>query len=219
MTEEPGGGWCAPPNITCLCGAILDEGESGQHRCPLPILDDVLDMPPYTVARRLVHSVWCPFPGLRMMATDHPVWGQFVETWRLAQRNGCDQPAWEYSGPVPEQGARQATASSAQPEDTCGRCGGPHVPWTAPSPLWNQVMRGGCINGDEPYRGIVCTVCFAELAEQQGVATRWRMFAEEVSVPLQTVTPSGRTWDGEGWRWRTLPTTEKGPGDVTTEVG
>lgn len=88
------------------------------------------------------------------------------------------------------------------PEATCGRCGGPNVTWSAPSPLWNAVMRGGSINGAEEFDGIVCPVCFAQLAEERGIAKLWRFSAEVVLAELETVTPSGRTWDEAAWRWR-----------------
>lgn len=72
--------------------------------------------------------------------------------------------------------------------------------WTAPSPLWNQVMRGGDINGaPEPYGGIVCPSCFATLAEDAGIASLWRFTAERVHVELQTVTPTGRVWNADTW--------------------
>lgn len=89
------------------------------------------------------------------------------------------------------------------PENTCGRCGGPNVPWSAPSPLWNEVMRGGDINATdtENHKGIVCPTCFAILAQEAGVADLWRLSAERVHVPLQTVTPSGRTWNEQTWLW------------------
>lgn len=74
--------------------------------------------------------------------------------------------------------------------------------WCAPSPLWNAVMRGGSVNGVEEFDGIVCPVCFAQLAEQRGIASVWRLSAEQVHVPLETVTPSGRTWDSDAWLWR-----------------
>lgn len=83
-------------------------------------------------------------------------------------------------------------------EAICQRCGGPNIVWFAPSPLWNAVMRGGSINGDEEH-GIVCPICFAALAEERGIATCWRLDAEAVNVELETVTPSGRVWDGRRW--------------------
>lgn len=73
--------------------------------------------------------------------------------------------------------------------------------WTAPSPLWNQVMRGGDINGVELHGGVVCPSCFAALAEEAGVAQSWRFTAEVIHAELQTVTPSGRVWNDATWLW------------------
>lgn len=87
------------------------------------------------------------------------------------------------------------------PEARCGRCGNPNVQWVAPSPLWNAVMRGGDIDGAEQYDGIVCPTCFALLAEAAGVASGWRLIAQDIRVVLQTRTPSGRVWDEESWLW------------------
>lgn len=87
------------------------------------------------------------------------------------------------------------------PEHHCARCGGPNITWHAPSPLWNEVMRGGDINAAELYDGIVCPVCFAQLAEAQGIAGLWRVDAARVAVPLVTTTPSGRVWNAETWMW------------------
>jgi hypothetical protein len=87
------------------------------------------------------------------------------------------------------------------PEARCNRCGGPNVTWCAPSPLWNEVMRGGDINGPWQYDEIICPTCFAVLAEEAGVASRWRLCAERVTRPLQLVTPSGRTWNAQAWLW------------------
>lgn len=87
------------------------------------------------------------------------------------------------------------------PEDTCHRCGGPNLTWFAPSPLWNEVMRGGDINGADLFDGIVCPTCFAVLAEEAGIAQFWRFSAGRVHRPLQTVTPSGRVWNEGTWLW------------------
>lgn len=88
------------------------------------------------------------------------------------------------------------------PERSCNRCGGCNVAWSAPSPLWNQVMRGGDINaGYEDFAGIVCPTCFAVLAQEAGVAELWRFYAERVHVELATVTPSGRVWNERTWLW------------------
>lgn len=95
----------------------------------------------------------------------------------------------------------QAAIDDSHPESYCHRCGGPNVVWTVPSPLWNQVMRGGDINGPELHDGIVCPACFVYLAEQGNIATGWRLVPTAVHTPLQTITPSGRVWDGEKWLW------------------
>jgi hypothetical protein len=93
-------------------------------------------------------------------------------------------------------------SSDEGPEATCRRCGGPNITWSAPSPLWNAVMRGGDINADDDFGGIVCPVCFGQLAQERGVASMWRLDAEHVQVKLPTVTPSGRVWDPQRWLWR-----------------
>lgn len=88
------------------------------------------------------------------------------------------------------------------PELRCNRCGRQNVSWSAPSPLWNQVMRDGDINKvPELFAGIICTACFGALAEEAGIARRWRFYAEVVNVPLATVTPSGRVWNEKTWLW------------------
>lgn len=86
-------------------------------------------------------------------------------------------------------------------ESYCHRCSGPNIVWSAPSPLWNKVMRGDDINGKEIFDGIVCPVCFAFLAQDAGVAFGWRMAAVDVCVELKTRTPSGRTWNQKEWMW------------------
>lgn len=87
------------------------------------------------------------------------------------------------------------------PEQTCHRCGGPNITWSAPSPLWNEVMRGGDINDAELYDGIVCPICFVQLTEERGIASLWRLYPQRVHVPLMQVTPSGRTWNAQQWLW------------------
>lgn len=87
------------------------------------------------------------------------------------------------------------------PERHCHRCGGPNLPWSAPSPLWNEVMRGGNIHGDEIFDGIVCPTCFMVLAERYGIAELWRLSATRVHRTLQTVTPSGRVWNEQTWKF------------------
>jgi hypothetical protein len=88
------------------------------------------------------------------------------------------------------------------PEADCRRCLGPNITWSAPSPLWNAVMRGGSINGDDEFGGIVCPTCFGDLAEQRGIARTWRLTADVVLVELETVTPSGRVWNEAAGLWR-----------------
>ncbi len=39
------------------------------------------------------------------------------------------------------------------------------------------------------------------LAEERGVANRFRVTAEVVNVALETVTPTGRVWDEEKFLW------------------
>lgn len=103
-------------------------------------------------------------------------------------------------------GFRRGGIASGEPgpgdETHCHRCGGPNRPWSAPSPLWNEVMRGGSINGDEIHDGIVCPTCFVVLAEEAGVASLWRLAAERITAELETVTPSGRVYDWTTWMWR-----------------
>ena len=91
--------------------------------------------------------------------------------------------------------------SDGSPENHCNRCGGPNVSWSAPSPLWNAVMREGSIDGPWEYGEIICPTCFFVLAQERGVATRFRVEGEAL-VPLETVTPSGRTWDAGAGLWQ-----------------
>ncbi len=93
------------------------------------------------------------------------------------------------------------------PESVCGRCRGENRPWSAPSPLWNAVMRGGSIlnDGDEPYGGIICAACFIVLAGERIGAELWHLDAQRVPVELETVTPSGRVWDDVAWLWKDTP--------------
>lgn len=84
--------------------------------------------------------------------------------------------------------------SAGHVEATCRRCQGPNVSWTAPSPLWNLVMRGGAIDGVDRFDGIVCPTCFVVVAEDARLASRWYVSADRVALPLQTVLPDGRVW-------------------------
>jgi hypothetical protein len=85
--------------------------------------------------------------------------------------------------------------------EDCKRCGAANPPWSAPSPLWNAVMRGGSINGTPEFADMVCATCFMVLAEEAGIACNWRVMPETVNANLETVTPSGRVWDAKRWLW------------------
>jgi len=86
--------------------------------------------------------------------------------------------------------------------ERCRRCHGPNVVWTAPSPLWNLVMRGNDIDGPIRFADLVCIQCFIELAEEAGVHPhRWRIYADPEPEGLVKTTPSGRIWDSSRWLW------------------
>lgn len=95
----------------------------------------------------------------------------------------------------------QAVEPEREDAEDCQRCGGNNPSWSAPSPLWNAVVRGGSIDGHPMFRDMLCIRCFVELAEGAGVARNWRLSATDVAVPLETVTPSGRVWNDETWLW------------------
>lgn len=117
----------------------------------------------------------------------------------------------------PAEGTERGEAVE-HPERLCWRCGGPNISWSAPSPLWNQVMRGGDINGSEIHNGIVCPTCFAILAQEAGVADLWRFYSERVHVPLQTVTPNGRVWNPDTWLWDGPPPTARERGKAVEDA-
>lgn len=91
------------------------------------------------------------------------------------------------------------SAKSTHPESYCHRCGGPNTTWSAPSPLWNAVMRAE--DGSDEFDGIVCPVCFALLAETRVSAAGWRLTAERVDAEMATTTRDGRVWDEDAWLW------------------
>jgi hypothetical protein len=62
-------------------------------------------------------------------------------------------------------------------------------------------MRGGSIDGPWEFGELICPTCFVVLAEERGIASGWRIEAEHVAVELETVTPSGRTWDAGRRLW------------------
>lgn len=63
------------------------------------------------------------------------------------------------------------------------------------------MRENGSIDGEELFDGIVCPTCFTLLATVKGVADTWYLVADEVLVPLETVTPSGRVWSDELRLW------------------
>ena len=115
----------------------------------------------------------------------------------------------ENPSPSAEQGAM-----GGHPEDNCDRCGRPFAPWTAPSPLWNTVMRTDGVD----LWPVVCPVCFVDVAVEKGVAPRtgWRMYCATPLVSLPTTTPDGRVWDEGSWLW-VAPAPPGKPGDGLPE--
>lgn len=108
---------------------------------------------------------------------------------------------------------RSGTEGEDDTETRCRRCNGPNVSWSAPSPLWNAVMRGGSIDGPWEFGELICPTCFAVLAEERGIADGWKVAATTVHVPLETVTPSGRVWDESVGLWVLPESPERQPDD------
>lgn len=102
---------------------------------------------------------------------------------------------------------RKVVPYTEHPEDHCNRCGGPNVSWVAPSPLWNAVMRGGCIDGPQEFSEIICPTCFFVLAVERGIAYEFQVDGHSL-VPLQTITPSGRIWDSSTRLWEEVETSD-----------
>ena len=102
---------------------------------------------------------------------------------------------------------RDQIIAALQPQDeqpgaeTCKRCGNTTAIWSASSPLWNAVMRGGSIDGEPLFDDMVCATCFMQLAEEQGIASVFRVTADKINLELETVTPSGRVWDERSFLW------------------
>lgn len=89
----------------------------------------------------------------------------------------------------------------ADPE-TCNHCGGRNVVWSAPSPLWNLVMRHNDINGEPLHHDLVCIPCFVQIAGDAGIEGVWRVAVDPEPKGLIKVTPSGRVWDEKANLWR-----------------
>lgn len=109
--------------------------------------------------------------------------------------------------------ALAALTPSALSGEHCQRCGHNNPSWSAPSPLWNAVIRGGSIDGEPKFDDMVCAACFMELAEQQGIASDWTVKARNVAVPLETTTPSGRVWDEDKGLWVSAVSGDAGEGE------
>lgn len=88
--------------------------------------------------------------------------------------------------------------------EQCRRCDGPNVIWSAPSPLWNLVMRENDINGRIQFRDLVCMKCFIELAAERGITRQWRLTVAPEPDGLIYETPSGRVWNDRTWLWEAL---------------
>jgi hypothetical protein len=123
--------------------------------------------------------------------------------WHPSEFDGNRKITEEWYAKIAQAAAEAVQPTAGEPEARCHRCLGPNVSWLAPSPLWNEVMRDGDINGPWQYGEIICPTCFAVLAELAGVASGcWQLRPDVVHVTLQTVTPSGRVWDEETKLWR-----------------
>jgi hypothetical protein len=85
-------------------------------------------------------------------------------------------------------------------EGLCQLCNREYRGWVAASPLWNCVVRGGSINGNETYE-FLCANCFMEIAEDSGIASCFQLRAA-TTANLETVTPSGRVWDDRDFLWK-----------------
>lgn len=86
-------------------------------------------------------------------------------------------------------------------DERCHRCGGENVRWSAPSPLWNRVMRGNDINGEPRFSDLVCIRCFIVLAFEEGIDGTWRVAVDPEPEGLIYETPSGRIWDRSRGLW------------------
>jgi len=66
------------------------------------------------------------------------------------------------------------TGKDDHPEHRCERCGGRNIVWYADNAVWNKIVRAHFEK--EP---MLCPLCLAELAEEQGDApTAWRLSRE-----------------------------------------
>lgn len=95
------------------------------------------------------------------------------EAMEWAQRN--DIPT------VVPVGVAGLAAEEAHPEDFCKKCGRPNIVWFAPNSLWNKVVR---VNN---HPGVLCPICFVELAEAIGIREVWKVAPNEKSARKLTL--------------------------------
>lgn len=163
------------------------------------------------------------FAGIIEVARNHGQTGiREALAWYAEQVAGCrkvgslGRPYQERLDADGGKRARDAIAAltpSALSPEHCQRCGHNNPSWSAPSPLWNAVIRGGSIDGEPKFDDMVCAACFMELAEQQGIASDWTVKARNVAVPLETTTPSGRVWDEDKGLWVSALSGDAGEGE------
>lgn len=152
-----------------------------------------------------VHAHWLVNPG--DAPRGDPEFGEAASDYAAAALDPFDSSA------------RAALTSSALSGEQCRRCGHGNPSWSAPSPLWNAVIRGGSIDGEPTFDDMVCASCFTELAEQQGIASGWTVKADKINVPLETTTPSGRVWDDDKGLWVSALSGDAGEGRVSEALG
>lgn len=107
---------------------------------------------------------------------------------------GCEMAD---NGPNTEQAYE--TRSREDAEMWCDRCKRRHgVVWSAPSDLWNLVMRAGDRGKPDEF-GFCCPICFMQLADERGVGNL--MWDVQMWVPEPEMTydeASEFTFGGDG---------------------
>lgn len=84
------------------------------------------------------------------------------------------------------QQAEQLIGNKDHPEFYCHRCGGRNlINWCADNDIWNTVMRGHK-NEYELFDGIVCPICFVELAENK-FGRLWRLVLEDDESSIEKI--------------------------------
>ena len=79
-------------------------------------------------------------------------------------------------------------SAGEHPEGCCHKCGRPNIVWFAPNGIWNKVVR------DAGEKGILCPVCFVQLAEKAGFWGVWKVAPHDL-LPNAPVVPS----DDDRW--------------------